>query len=76
LTAARAAAAPIAVSYTHLDVYKRQAVPHLELSQLHVADELVEDDLAVDAGLLRFDGHGETKSIDARTGPAGFAGAN
>jgi hypothetical protein len=24
--------------------------------------------------LLRFDGHGETKTIDARTGTPGFAG--
>jgi hypothetical protein len=37
---------------------------------------LVDDDLVVDAGLLGLDGHGETKSMDAPTGAAGFAGAN
>ena len=32
--------------------------------------------LAVDARLLRLDGHGKTKSIDAPTRAAGFAGRN
>jgi hypothetical protein len=63
------------------DARHQDAVPHLELPQLHVAHKLVDDDLAVDAGRLwgipglRHPRHLlQNVTIDAATGPAGFAG--
>jgi len=64
------------------DARRQDAVAHLELPQLHVAQKLVDNDLAVDTWLLRLPGlrhpthlAEKTKTIDAPTGTAGFGEA-